>query len=78
MSNKTELSEASMALQAAFDHIQKIISEHPSIMISNNGFNESAAATTEMFSKRLDFYRKQLVKIGEKMPKGKRRSKKDG
>lgn len=89
MANKTELREASAELQAAFDKINKIAAEHPSLMIytksidprdgkSKVEFGESFSSIVEMAEKRIDYFRRQLSKIEDIMPKGQRRKKNDG
>ena len=72
---KSELSDLSMQMQAAYDRILEIADENPNLMVYTKdddgkaGFGEAFSPFVEQYGKRLDYFRRQLNKYSDLMPK---------
>jgi hypothetical protein len=72
---KSELLELSLQMQAAYDRMLEISDEHPDLMVyvkdidGKAGFGESFSAFVEQYGKRLDYFRRQITKYADLMPK---------
>jgi hypothetical protein len=78
---KSELLDLSLQMQAAYDRMLEIADEYPELMVyskdtdGKSGFGEAFSPFMEQFGKRLDYFRRQVGKYGDLMPK---RGKKSG
>lgn len=70
--SKTQLNQASLELQEAFDKISSIAQAYPSLLIHKDNFAYSFSKYTESFSRKLDLFRRDLNKFSENIPKSKR------
>ncbi len=75
MSSKSDLVKASQDLKEAFERIQAISDEHPSLVITDpeSKFLESMSAVTELFEGRIDLFRRKLVKFGDQIVEAKKK-----
>ncbi len=76
--SKQRLEELSDNLAKTMDEIELIASVHRSILITDNGFNESFGAIVDGHSIKVLAFRKKLDKIADKLPSERRKRKPKG
>lgn len=75
--NKKELTELSSELDSVMDRFELAAAEYPSLLIARDGYVESFNAIVTQFRKKSDHFRRDVAKIIEIMPSGKRGRKRD-
>lgn len=65
---KKELNDLSAELLHVFEKIQTLSSENRSITIENDGWKESFGSLVECFEPKLNYFRKNLSKVADKLP----------
>ena len=74
--SKERLEDLSVELAKIVAEIELIASCHRSVLITDNGYNESFGVIIDAFEAKTNSFRKKLDKIAPKLPSEKRKRKK--
>ena len=74
MATKADLKKIVDELGRQFDQLNAIVSEHPSVMIVDDGWGESFSSVVTIFEPKFQNFRKKLRKVEDKLPKRKKSS----